>query len=207
MLIDQLGDLLALVRIDLTDATRALLDADLALANQVIARDVETLHQSLEDHSLTLLARKQPVATDLRTIVAAVRIGADLSRMARLARHVAEVARDTHPAIAVPVDLRPMVRLISEACERIVVRAGHAIATRDAGAAAELERADDEPDRLRNSLYRRLLGGAWEYGTDAAVQMALIGRYYERYADHAVAMARHVALLTVRIGLSQDTPA
>jgi phosphate transport system protein len=206
-LIDQLGELLSLVRLDLADATQALLDANLALATGVIARDVEPLHQTLENHALTLLARQQPVATDLRTILAALRISADLSRMTRLARHVAEVARDAHPAIAVPVDLRPAIRLMSEADQRIVERAGAAIATRDPDAAAELEHADDELDRLRDGLYRRLFDGTWEYGVEAAVEMALVGRYYERYADHAVAMARHVAFLAGRIGLDQDTPA
>jgi phosphate transport system protein len=208
-LVVRLTDQLDRVQTALARATDALLDADVALADDVIAEEaaLESACLALDDHALTLLARQQPVATDLRTIVAALQINSDLQRMGRLASHVAEVARDTRRRAAVPADLRIVIRLMSETGARIAAGAGAAIAARDVDAAARLERADDELDRLRDGLYRRLFDGSWEHGVDTAVQVALIGRYYERYADHAVALARHVAFLAGRIGIDQDTPA
>jgi phosphate transport system protein len=201
LLLAKLTDLLVLVRSAMSEATIALLDADLALAEQVIAGDaeVDAFHRTVDGSALALLARQQPVATDLRTIVAALRMSSDLCRMGRLARHVAEVARDAHPGRAVPAELRTVVSLMSEAGQRIVVGAGQAITTKDSDAATNLEKAADELDRLHDNLYRRLYDGNWEYGTEAAVQAALIGRCYERYADHAVALARHVAFVAGRV--------
>jgi phosphate transport system protein len=207
LVLTQLIDLLVLVRSAMSEATIALLDADLTLAEQVIAgeAEIDAYRHAVDDRALRLLARQQSVATDLRTIVAALRMSSDLYRMGRLARHVAEMAREAHPARVVPAELRTVVSLMSEAGQRIVVGAGQAITARDPDAAVDLEKADDELDRLHDNLYRRLYDGTWEYGTEAAVEAALIGRYYERYADHAVALARHIAFLAGKV--DQGAPA
>ncbi|HET8601895.1 MAG TPA: phosphate signaling complex protein PhoU, partial [Segeticoccus sp.] len=178
-------------------ATTALLDADIHLAEGVIAADkqIDGLRRDLDERSVDLLARQQPVATDLRTVVTAMRMSADLERMGDLARHVAKVARLRYPDSAVPTVLRAPVLQMGQVAERIVTKAGSAIAGKDVAAAAELDRDDDEMDRLHRQIYTTLLGGTWPHGTETAVDLALLARYYERFADHGVSVARRVLYL------------
>ncbi|HET9117569.1 MAG TPA: phosphate signaling complex protein PhoU [Pseudonocardiaceae bacterium] len=200
-LLDRMVELTRLVETAMGRATTALLDADLELAESVIATEgsVQDLYHELDDRVLRLLALQQPVATDLRTVVAALRIGADLERMGVLARHVAEVAKQQHPQPAVPPQLRATILAMGQVAGRIVAKAGSAIASREADFALELEQDDDEMDRLQEALYRHLLNGTINgtYQPDAQTTMnlTLIGRYYERFADHAVSVARRVAFL------------
>ena len=142
-----------------------------------------------------MLARQQPVATDLRTIVTSMRMSADLERMGDLARHVAKVARRRYPDSAVPATLRATLLEMGQVAERIVAKAGSVIASRDVALAVQLEQDDDEMDRLHRQLFAQLLGGNWSYGMEAAVDITLVGRYYERFADHAVSVARRVVYL------------
>lgn len=178
-------------------ATTALLDADLALAESVIAADdrLDAIQRQLDELALQLLARQQPVATDLRVIVTSMRMSADLERMGDLARHVAKVARRRHPDSAVPALLRSTVLEMGQVAEQIVTKAGSVIAGQDVDAAIQLEADDDLMDRLHRQVFATLLGGHWDYGIEAAVDITLIGRYYERFADHAVSVARRVVYL------------
>jgi phosphate transport system protein len=115
--------------------------------------------------------------------------------MGRLARHVAEVAQSVQPELAVPGDLHPTIQRMSQEALDLVSTARAAIVTMDDTAARRLDHADDEIDGLHDGLYHQLLEGNWQHGTAAAVRTALIARYYERYADHAVSVARRVAFL------------
>lgn len=191
-LVDGLGELLSLAENAMRQATVALLDADERAAGLVIDGDgvVAARQADLDAVAVDLLARQQPVATDLRTIIACLRMSVDVRRMGKLAVHVAEIAR-AHPAGAVPAALRPVVTAMAECAQRIVAAAGRAIVTRDAAAAVELDHADDELDRLYEQLYRTLFHQP--LGVEEAVDAALVGRYYERYADHAVSLARRLA--------------
>ena len=141
------------------------------------------------------MARQQPVATDLRTIVTAMRMSADLERMGDLARHVAKVARRRYPDSAVPPVLRATILEMGQVAERIVTKAGSVIASKDLHSAIELEQDDDDMDRLHRQIFTALLGGDWEYGMECAVDITLVARYYERFADHAVSVARRVVYL------------
>ncbi|HEY6797013.1 MAG TPA: phosphate signaling complex protein PhoU [Kineosporiaceae bacterium] len=178
-------------------ATRALLDADLALAESVIAADEEMdrIQAMIEEKSLELLARQQPVATDLRTIVTGLRMSADLERMGDLARHVAKLARLRYPESPIPPSLHSTILEMGQVAERVVAKTGTVIARRDLTLASELERDDDAMDRLHRELFHVLLGPTWTYGIEAAVDVTLCGRYYERFADHAVSVARRVTYL------------
>jgi phosphate transport system protein len=178
-------------------ATTALLDADIALAESVIRADVEldSMREELDALSVDLLARQQPVATDLRMVVISMRMSADLERMGDLARHVAKIARLRYPESAVPADIRATVLQMGQTAERIVAKAGSVIASLDADAARTLERDDDAMDDLHRELFGHLIGGSWSHGTEAAVDMTLVGRYYERFADHAVSVAHRVVYL------------
>ncbi|RZS87609.1 PhoU-like phosphate uptake regulator [Motilibacter rhizosphaerae] len=194
---DQLVEMTGLVHSAMTRATTALLDADLGIAESVIAADerLDALHHDLEERAYDLLARQQPVATDLRIIVAALRMSADLERMGDLARHVAQVARMRYPSVAVPADVRATLVQMGQVATRIVLKAGSIVADKDVKIALELERDDDEMDRLHRDLFTLLLADDWDHGIEAAIDLTLLGRYYERFADHAVAVAQRVVFL------------
>jgi phosphate transport system protein len=194
---DRLVEMSRLVESAMARATTALLDADLSLAEGVIAHDqvVDKLRDDLDEQALELIARQAPVATDLRLIITSLRMSADLERMGDLALHVAKLARMRYPDSAVPAELRGTMLEMGQVAQRIVAKAGSVIASRDVQQALELERDDDEMDRLHRKLFRVLLDGKWRHGVETAVDVTLIGRYYERYADHAVSVARRVVYL------------
>ena len=178
-------------------ATTALLDADLTLAEMVITADdlIDELYRETEAKAFDLLARQQPVASDLRIIVTSLRMVADLERMGDLALHVAKIARRRYPSSAVPPELRSTVLEMGHTAEEIVAKAGSVIASRDLEMAVELERDDDVMDALHRDLFTALLSDTWEHGIEAAIDITLAGRYYERFADHAVSVARRVVYL------------
>jgi len=185
------------VRAAVEQATVALLDADADAAEAVIAGDknVDDARESVEAVSFELLATQQPVAGDLRMLVATLRIVADLERMGDLAVHVAKIARMRMPDKAVPPALRPTIANMAETAARMVDETARIIADRDVDAAVALEAEDEEMDRLRRSMFRILLDEDWAHGVEPAIDLALLGRYYERIADHAVSMARRVIYL------------
>jgi phosphate transport system protein len=175
-------------------ATEALLEGDAEIAESVITHDaeVDAARERVEDRAFSLLSLQQPVAGDLRTLVAALRMVAELERMGDLAVHIAKIARLRVPATAVPTDAEPTIRRMAMVAELMVGKAAEVIAERDIAGAAELSRADEEMDQLRRSSFRELLGSNWAHGIEPAVDLALLGRYYERIADHAVSVANRV---------------
>ncbi len=181
----------------MSKATTALLDADVALADLVIAGDehVDAVRESIEERCFTLLARQQPVATDLRTITTAMRIVADLERMGDLAVHVAKLARMRFPESAVPVEVRPIFLEAGHVAQNLVTKTGAVIAKLDVRAATELESDDDLMDALHRQLFTEVLSPGWPHGMESAIDITLLGRYYERFADHAVSVARRVVYL------------
>ena len=178
-------------------ATTALLDADLTLAEMVITADevVDALYLDIEAKAFDLLARQQPVASDLRVIVTSLRMVADLERMGANAVHVAKIARRRYPASAVPTTLRETVLRMGHAAEEIVAKTGNVIARRDVEMAVQLEKDDDVMDALHRQLFTAILADEWSEGVEAAIDITLAGRHYERFADHAVAVARRVVYL------------
>lgn len=192
---DQLVDMTRLARSAMARATTALLDADLHLAEDVIAgdRQLDLSRERLDALAVDVLARQQPVATDLRIVVTALRMSADLERMGDLARHVAKVARLRYPSSAVPAPLRAHVLEMGQVAERIVAKAGSVIAARDIDMAVTLEQDDDAMDELHRRLFTVL--STHDLPTETVVDLTLLGRYYERFADHAVSLARRVVYL------------
>jgi phosphate transport system protein len=178
-------------------ATTALLDGDLQLAEQVITADeaVDARYREVEARAFDLLARQQPVASDLRVLVTSLRMVADLERMGDNAVHVAKIARRRYPSSAVPPSLRSTVLEMGHAAEEIVAKAGSVVAGRDLKLAAELEKDDDVMDELHRQLFTAILDDRWDQGVEAAIDITLVGRHYERFADHAVSVARRVVYL------------
>ena len=194
---DHLVDMAGLVGSMMGRATTALLDADLAMAEGVISGDdaVDALYAKVEGLALDLLARQQPVASDLRAIITSLRMVADLERMGDHALHVAKVARRRYPDPAIPRELRSTVLEMGQVAQQIVEKAGSVIAGRDVSLALELESDDDVMDDYQKKLFTRLLSDERRYSVEAAIDVTLCGRYYERFADHAVSVARRVVFL------------
>lgn len=178
-------------------ATTAMLDADLKLAENVIAGDdkVDEMQRNLENSAIALLARQQPVATDLRIVVTSLRMSADLERCGDLAQHVAKVARLRFPDSAVPRDLSATILEMGQLAQRLMAKATEVLITKDVDLAMQLEEDDDAIDSLHRTLFTHLLDDRWHHGIETAVDVTLLGRYYERFADHAVSIARRMVFL------------
>jgi phosphate transport system protein len=192
-----LVDLTTMVADSMHKATDALINANLALAEEVISSDekIDNYQHDLDSRIIDIIARQQPVATDLRALVTALRMSADLERMGDLAHHVAKVSRLRHPNSAVPNDLKSTISQMGVVAEAMARKVGTVIETRNTVLALEVEKDDDEMDKLHRDCISALTGKDWDKGVDTAIDLTLLGRYYERYADHAVSVARRVYFL------------
>ena len=192
-----LVDLTKMVSDSINKATTSLIDANPSLAEEVITFDekIDQIQHDLDARIIDIIARQQPVATDLRALITALRMSADLERMGDLAHHVAKVARLRHPDSAVPLELQTTVQRMGHVAENIARKVGSVIETRDTSLALEVEKDDDEMDKLHRDLISVLTSAKWTAGVDSAIDLTLLGRYYERFADHAVSVARRVYYL------------
>ena len=187
-------DLSSLVSSAITQATHALLTADLSEAEAVIAADdrVDEIQHELDARIIDIIARQQPVASDLRALVTALRMSADLERMGDMAHHIAKITRLRHPGAAVPSELLLTIEEMGKVARLISDKVGGIINSKDIDKALEVEKDDDEMDLLHRKLFTALLEPTWPHGIETAIDMTLIGRYYERYADHAVSVSRRI---------------
>jgi phosphate transport system protein len=175
-------------------ATQALLRADLRLAEQVIAdhSQITAMSTQVVEKAFLLLALQAPVAGDLRAIFAWIQIAADVDRMGALALHVAKIARRRHPEHVLPEQVNGSF----EEMGRVAVELGNAteevVLTGDPDNAARIDEEDDAMDDLHRHLFSVLMDHDWKHSVAAAVDVTLLGRFYERFADHAVEIARRV---------------
>ena len=192
-----LVDLTDMVALSIAKATESILNSDLKLAEEVIATDdtIDDFQHALDARIIDIIARQQPVASDLRALVTALRMSADLERMGDMSHHVAKITRLRHPDAAIPAELIASFKQMGEAAEKIARKTGSVIASRDTQVALEVESDDDEMDKLHRQLIRTLVDPSWKYGVESAIDLTLLGRYYERYADHAVSVSRRVYYL------------
>ena len=193
-LADGLAGMCALVAEAMEKATRSLLEVDLQLAEEVISGDVrvDEVRAMAEEKAFALLALQAPVATDLRIVVSAIHGAGDIERMGDLALHVARAARRRHPQPVLPEEVRPYFAEMGRVGVELAVKAGDVIRTRDLSAAAEMESDDDAMDDLHRHMFSVLMNRSWSHGVGPAVDITLLARFYERYADHAVAVARRI---------------
>ncbi len=192
-----LVDLTVMVSESMSKATTSILSCDLKLAEEVIAADekIDEYQHDIDSRIIDIMARQQPVASDLRALVTALRMGSDLERMGDLAHHVSKIARMRHPNSAVPPELIQTITSMGSAAIKITNKTGVVISTRDTDMALEVERDDDEIDALHRQLIGVLIEPTWKHGIETAIDLTLLGRYYERYADHAVSISRRVYFL------------
>ncbi|WP_418002838.1 phosphate signaling complex protein PhoU [Mycobacterium sp. PDNC021] len=175
-------------------ATDALLHNDMAAAEQVIARrdEINQVCAAREADTFTILARQAPVARDLRAILSALKNVADLQRMGALAAHVAQISRRRHPDTAVPADVISYFAEMGHIAVRLANDTKHVVAESDSDRAAQLHADDEAMDNIHRRLFTLVLDPRWSHGTTAAVDVTLLSRYYERFADHAVDIAQRV---------------
>jgi len=174
-------------------ASAALLEVDLGKAESVIAQDedVDQLNIELEERATQLLALQQPVATDLRIVTGSLRMSSTIERMGDLARHIAKIARMRYPESAVPDQVRPIFVEMAREASMMAQRVGDVIADQNLNLALEIEQLDDRMDELNVILLQTLMSD-WAGTVDQAVDLTLMSRFYERFADHAVSMARRI---------------
>lgn len=191
-LAEQLSQLCGLVGASIDQATQALLQADLALAELVIGEydTIAALGRRAEDSAITLVALQQPVAGELRSLISWIQAVADVDRMGALAVHVAKIVRLRHPAHVLPTEVEGQFREMGQVAVELARGAQQVLLTRDPGNAARIREQDDAMDELHRQLFTELMD--WKYGVPAAVDAALLGRFYERFADHAVEVGRRV---------------
>jgi phosphate transport system protein len=194
-MVEQLGKMTRLVASAMSRANNALLDADIEMAEKVITSDVhvDQMREALDAEVVSILALESPVAGELRLVVAVLRISATLERMGDLAVHIAKVARLRYPESAIPAELRGTLLEMGQIAELVVQKAGSALVSRDGSLFDQIERDDDRMDALHRKLFTLILDDSWEHGVEGAIDVTLISRYYERFADHAVSVARRVA--------------
>jgi phosphate transport system protein len=193
-----IADLCGLTGATMQQATQALLQADIGLAETVV-RDHRSLVARVaqtESDAFRLLALQAPVAGDLRTVVNCVKSVADVDRMGALALHVAKIARRRHPTHALPEEVNGYFAEMG----RIAVSIGHSakdvVLSRDPDKAAKLADDDGAMDALHRHLFAVLMDHQWPHPIIAAVDITLLSRYYERFADHAVEIGRRVVVQT-----------
>ena len=180
-------------------ATQALLQADLVLAEQVLSDHdkIAAMSTSAQENAFVLLAPLHaPVASDLRAIVSALQMVVDIDRMGALALHVAEITRWRHPQHALPEEVNGYFAEMGRIAVKLGNNAQEVLLTRDPRKAARIRREDDAMDDLHRHLFTVLMDREWKHGIATAVDVTLLGRYYERFADHAVQLAHRVIFQT-----------
>ncbi len=192
-----LVDLTNMVSESIVKSSKALLTADLKLAEEVIATDarIDDYQHDLDTRIIDIIARQQPVASDLRALITALRMSADLERMGDLSHHIAKVARLRHPNNAIPADLVLAFTEMGYVAEKLSTKVATVITTRDTDMALQVEKDDDEMDDLHRKVISGIITNGPGITIESAIDLTLLGRYYERFADHAVAVARRVYFL------------
>ena len=203
---DELAQMSQLAGEAMKRATTALLEGDLDLAEEVISGDTEidSLRTSAEEQAFGLLALQAPVAGDLRSVIAAIHSAGDLERMGDLALHVAKAARRRHPDLVLPQEVAPYFAEMGRVALDLAQDARQVLLKRDIELAFTMESDDDAMDDLHRHLFTVMMNHDWPHGVAPAVDVTLLGRFYERFADHAVAVARRVVFMVT--GKMPDPP-
>jgi phosphate transport system protein len=177
-------------------ATAALLDRDLQATQRLIDDDdeIDLLTHGIEERIYDLIVRQSPVASDLRTLLTSLWMTSEIERSADLATNIAKGARRIYDIELHPV-ARGLISQMSEEATRLFRLAIDAYVEREAGLATALDDIDDRLDLLHGEFIQSLFEHQPDSGLQPAVQLALIGRYYERIGDHAVNMGERVAYM------------
>lgn len=203
---DGLVEIAEMVTKSITRATQAFGESDVSLADSVIAEDqrIDTLAASLDELAIDIIARQQPVARDLRIVVSALRISASLERMGDMAEHIAQLARYRFPEKVVPKGLRTTFAEMGALDVQIAGKLVELLRTQDVRLAEEIRDEDDKVDALHLSVFDKVLGETWKGKAEDTVDATLASRYHERFADHAVSIAKKVQYLATGDWIPDD---
>jgi len=193
----RLVEIASLVTVSIDKATRAFSNSDVTLAEEAITEDekIDVLSRELDELTITILARQQPVARDLRIVVSALRISASLERMGDLSTHIAQLARYRFPDKVVPKNLRGTFAEMGALDVVIARMLTELLTTQDLKLADTIRNEDDKVDALHLSVFDAVLGETWKGQAADTVDATLASRYHERFADHAVSIAKKVQYL------------
>jgi phosphate transport system protein len=202
----RLVEIAELVAISIENATRAFNESNVTLAEQVIADDdkIDELTVNLDELAINILARQQPVARDLRIVVSALRISASLERMGDMSEHIAQLARYRFPEKVVPKTLRGTFAEMGQLDVTVARKLTELLRTEDVRIAEEIRNEDDKIDALHLSVFDKVLGESWKGGAEDTVDATLASRYHERFADHAVSIAKKVQYLATGDWVATD---
>lgn len=194
---ERLVEIARLVADSIEKATMAFNESQVALAEEVIANDrlIDDSAQELDELAIQILARQAPVAKDLRIVVSALRISAELERMGDMSSHIAQLTRFRFPDKVIPKTLRPTFRKMGELDVEMAQTLVKLLASEDLRLADAVRDMDDEVDELHLSVFDTVLGEKWKGEATATVDATLASRYHERFADHAVSIAKKVIYL------------
>jgi phosphate transport system protein len=194
---ERLVEISSLVVVSIENATKAFNKSNVALAETVIADDhkIDELTVNLDELAINILARQQPVARDLRIVVSALRISASLERMGDMSEHIAQLARYRFPEKVVPKSLRGTFAEMGKLDVEVARKLTELLRTEDVRIAEEIRNDDDKIDELHLSVFDQVLGETWKGGAEDTVDATLASRYHERFADHAVSIAKKVQYL------------
>jgi phosphate transport system protein len=203
---DRLVEISTLVADSIERATESFNESNVTLAETVIADDqkIDALAAELDELAIQILARQNPVARDLRIVVSALRISASLERMGDMAEHIAQLARYRFPEKVVPKGLRSTFRDMGALDVEIAKKLTELLRTEDVEIAEDIRNEDDKVDALHLSVFDKVLGETWKGATVDTVDATLASRYHERFADHAVSIAKKVQYLATGDWVPQD---
>ncbi len=193
----RLVEISTLVAESIENATIAFNESNVTLAESVIADDdkIDAAAGALDELAINILARQQPVARDLRIVVSALRISASLERMGDMAEHIAQLARYRFPDKVVPKSLRATFVEMGQLDVAIAKKLVELLTTEDTKIAEDIRNEDDKVDALHLSVFDKVLGETWKGAAVDTVDATLASRYHERFADHAVSIAKKVQYL------------
>jgi phosphate transport system protein len=203
---DRLVEISTLVASSIERATESFNESNVTLAETVIADEqkIDALAAELDELAIQILARQNPVARDLRIVVSALRISASLERMGDMAEHIAQLARYRFPEKVVPKGLRSTFRDMGALDVEIAKKLTELLRTEDVQIAEDIRNEDDKVDALHLSVFDKVLGETWKGAAVDTVDATLASRYHERFADHAVSIAKKVQYLATGDWVPQD---
>ena len=204
---ERLVEIAGLVAVGIENATQAFNESNVSLAESVIADDnkIDQAAQELDELAINILARQQPVARDLRIVVSALRISASLERMGDMAEHIAQLARYRFPDKVVPKSLRATFAELGALDVAIAKKLVQLLESEDVRLAEEIRNEDDKVDALHLSVFDKVLGETWKGAAVDTVDATLASRYHERFADHAVSIAKKVQYLATGDWIPTDS--
>jgi len=204
---ERLVEIAGFVAVSITNATQAFNESNVSLAETVIADDdkIDIAARELDELAINILARQQPVARDLRIVVSALRISASLERMGDMAEHIAQLARYRFPDKVVPKSLRSTFAELGALDVEIANKLVELLTTEEVRIAEEIRNDDDRIDALHLSVFDKVLGETWKGAAVDTVDATLASRYHERFADHAVSIAKKVQYLATGDWVAAET--